>query len=129
MNKNFKRNLSGQSTYECGCCHRQTRETGHGEQSVELCAFCYEVAGMENEHSDGYTTDAEFTAKVRALIKQYGKRAHLDCVTLPEEPALGAPVTGLLVTPAENIAQLKALKDAWTVAIKGARKDGADADT
>ncbi len=38
--------------YTCGNCKKQTRETGDGESSVELCARCYYEAGLENEHSD-----------------------------------------------------------------------------
>lgn len=38
--------------YVCRCCGRRTRETGHGEESCELCAPCYELGGLENQHSD-----------------------------------------------------------------------------
>lgn len=41
----------GQSTFTCRCCKRLTRDTG-GEGGVELCAQCYELAGLENELSD-----------------------------------------------------------------------------
>lgn len=73
------------STYACICCSRQTRETGLGEAGVDLCAFCFEVAGLENSFSDGNVTSAEFNASFAAYVKQYGKRAHLDCVNIVEE--------------------------------------------
>lgn len=47
-NKSFRR---GQSTYTCRCCGRVTRDT-NSEGSIELCAQCYELAGLENELSD-----------------------------------------------------------------------------
>lgn len=43
----------GSSTYTCRSCGKLTRETGHCESGVELCAACYDEAGWENEHQDG----------------------------------------------------------------------------
>lgn len=42
----------GSGTYKCSWCGKQTRETGDGESSVEMCSLCYEIAGVENMHSD-----------------------------------------------------------------------------
>lgn len=39
-------------TYKCGDCGKQTRETGDGESSVELCKSCFNKATLENEHAD-----------------------------------------------------------------------------
>lgn len=78
-NSRFSRNLTGKSTYVCGCCGRQTRDTGLGEQGCELCAFCYEAAGEENAHSDGHITDAQFAERIASLEAQYGARAHKGC--------------------------------------------------
>lgn len=48
--KTFQR---GRSTYTCRVCTKQTRNTGD-EGSADLCADCYDEAGVENEHLDGY---------------------------------------------------------------------------
>jgi hypothetical protein len=40
------------TTYICEYCGKRTRETGHSESGVGLCAKCFEEAGLENEHSD-----------------------------------------------------------------------------
>jgi hypothetical protein len=47
----FQGGLKG-AVYTCEGCGKKTRETGDGESSVNLCAKCYEEAGLENEHSD-----------------------------------------------------------------------------
>ena len=49
-NKTFK---PGQSTYTCHVCTKVTRDVS-GEGSTELCAECFDEAGLENEHFDGY---------------------------------------------------------------------------
>ena len=38
--------------YECRRCHKQTRDTGNGEASLELCARCLEIEGQRNSHND-----------------------------------------------------------------------------
>jgi len=43
--------------YECSDCGKSTRETGGCESGVGLCLDCYDAAGLENEHSDGYHDD------------------------------------------------------------------------
>lgn len=45
-------------TYTCRSCQKLTRETGGDESSVELCRACYDEAGWENEHGDGFHVDA-----------------------------------------------------------------------
>lgn len=40
--------------YTCKCCGKRTRETGECESGVGLCVTCYNEAGLENEHQDGY---------------------------------------------------------------------------
>lgn len=44
----------GSGIYTCASCGEQTRETGDGESSCNLCKQCFHDAGMENSHSDGY---------------------------------------------------------------------------
>lgn len=51
----FRSNVYGGSpTYVCVCCGKRTRETGEGESGCELCLKCFNEAGIENEHLDGY---------------------------------------------------------------------------
>lgn len=38
--------------YVCRICRKRTRETGSCESGVELCAACYDDAGIENYHND-----------------------------------------------------------------------------
>lgn len=45
----------GSGVYTCGNCGKQTRETGDGESSVELCKQCYFEGGQENAHTDNHT--------------------------------------------------------------------------
>lgn len=64
-NKSFRK---GQSTYTCRCCGRVTRDT-NSEGSIELCAQCYELAGLENELSD-YGMSDDLTQTARSYFEQ-----------------------------------------------------------
>ena len=45
----------GSGCYVCVSCGKKTRSTGRGDNEyVGLCAKCYDEAGIENEHLDGY---------------------------------------------------------------------------
>lgn len=59
----------GSGVFECRCCHRKTRDTGRGDnESVRLCADCYDLAGEENSLSD--TDDFHSSPQnVLAMIK------------------------------------------------------------
>ena len=51
--KGFERRPSGEGgLYDCGGCGKQTRDTGHGERSVDLCRACFVTATIENDHFD-----------------------------------------------------------------------------
>jgi hypothetical protein len=69
--QHFTQNFLGRSTYICGLCSKRTRDTGRDEASVDLCAFCYQEAGLENSLSDGNITEAQFNVRIAALKKQY----------------------------------------------------------
>jgi hypothetical protein len=45
----------GSSVLTCRVCDRKTRDIGNGD----ICEECWELAGIENEISDGYATAAE----------------------------------------------------------------------
>ncbi len=50
----------GSGVYTCSNCGKKTRETGHSESYVDLCATCYERGGDDNSVADGAITEAEF---------------------------------------------------------------------
>lgn len=62
--KTFQR---GSSTFPCGTCNRLTRYTGSQSLGNKICPQCFELAGIENEISDGYCTAAERLDEVLAL--------------------------------------------------------------
>lgn len=55
MTRTFQRNRHGQSTYVCKVCDKVTRETGDGEQGVQMCRSCFHIASQENSHADNHT--------------------------------------------------------------------------
>lgn len=57
----------GSSTFKCNICGRGTRDTGIQSAGNKICPQCYELAGIENEISDGHCTREERLE----LIKQY----------------------------------------------------------
>ncbi len=72
--RNNSRFQSG--TYKCGACGKLTRETGDGEQALELCAFCLHEAELENSLSDGNISEEEFAEALSSLKQQYGRAAN-----------------------------------------------------
>jgi len=60
----------GSGRYLCGHCGRSTRDDGNGDSvNVGLCSQCYEVAGIENQISDGNYKDEDEKAKFEAEIE------------------------------------------------------------
>lgn len=58
----FQRRAFGHgSTYVCGSCGHNTRNVGGDEAGCDLCLLCYEEAGIENAHADGYHKDEPAT--------------------------------------------------------------------
>lgn len=48
----------GSGCYACRVCGKKTRSTGRGDnENVRLCVSCWDAAGLDNEHSDGYHDD------------------------------------------------------------------------
>jgi hypothetical protein len=71
MMKRTKRNTFtriGGSTYKCDTCGRLTRNTGVQGLGCKLCPQCFDLAGIENEISDGYCTLAERRALIDSLL-------------------------------------------------------------
>jgi hypothetical protein len=54
MNSDRRRFQKGSGVYTCRICKKKTRETGEGESNTDLCYRCYTIAGIENEHLNGY---------------------------------------------------------------------------
>ena len=63
----------GSGAYTCLCCGKLTRETGLGESGSEVCAYCFEVGGLENSYSDGTITFDKYNVRLAELQKQYGR--------------------------------------------------------
>lgn len=75
----FQANWSRRSTYVCRICSQNTRETGLGEQGVELCALCYDLAGFENSmNDDGLVEAQQFKDRVLKLIGKVEARGRGD---------------------------------------------------
>lgn len=64
----FERGMGG--AYTCDCCGRRTRYTGEQSMGSKTCPECWELAGIENEVSDGYKTVREVAGEVRELMRQ-----------------------------------------------------------
>lgn len=59
---------TGTGCYACNACGRKTRSTGNGDnENVRLCVQCWELAGIENEISDGHATRAERAEEIAQL--------------------------------------------------------------
>lgn len=57
----------GMSVFTCRACGKKTRETGSSNGNVELCEYCFEEGGLENDLSDGNITQEEFDKRIAAL--------------------------------------------------------------
>lgn len=51
----FSSNVHTSPIYTCAICGKETRETGEGESSLELCKNCYIDSMAENEHNDNHS--------------------------------------------------------------------------
>ncbi|MHB1260352.1 MAG: hypothetical protein ACYC2H_01415 [Thermoplasmatota archaeon] len=64
----MRRFQRGHSTYACGVCSRLTRATGAQSLGSDLCPQCWDLAGIENEISDGHTTLEARSAEITDLV-------------------------------------------------------------
>lgn len=83
MLKNANRFARGSGCYKCGCCGRMTRATGRGDnENNGLCAECYDLAGIDNEITDGYVTfegvREEYVGLLKAIRAKGGKTESFD---------------------------------------------------
>lgn len=69
--KHFTRQFGGGgSTYDCDCCGRRTRYTGVQSMGSKLCPQCFDLAGIENDISDGHSTVEDNRAEATRLIAE-----------------------------------------------------------
>src|SRR5262245_22634638 len=85
-------------SFKCDVCGRGTRHTGTQSMGSKLCPQCYDLAGIENEISDGFCTaaerqglvaelTAEIVAKGGQLTEWEGLIAEVNAPTVPLPPA------------------------------------------
>src|SRR5262245_61070787 len=67
--RNTFRKIAG-STYACAVCGRKTRNTGVQSLGSKTCPQCYELAGIENEISDGFATLEERRAQIDGYLAE-----------------------------------------------------------
>lgn len=71
--------VRGSSTFACNVCGRRTRYNGSQSYGNKICPQCWDLAGLENEISDGHTTlDAAHGDIVRMLKEVKAKGGSLD---------------------------------------------------
>lgn len=58
----------GSTTFKCSVCTRLTRDTGVQPLGHHICPQCFDLAGIENEISDGHCTADERKAEIDALL-------------------------------------------------------------
>lgn len=63
----IKKFYRGSAVFKCNVCGRSTRDTGVQSIGNKICPQCFELAGIENDISDGNTTLGAY----RERIKQY----------------------------------------------------------
>lgn len=93
MAKNTFSKLGG-STYKCDTCGRNTRYTGAQAIGSTLCAQCWDLAGIENEISDGIRTQADAQARIDSLmadIRAKGGNPDEQFASLLAKPAAVEP--------------------------------------
>lgn len=61
----------GAGAYRCDDCGKLTRETGEGESSLHMCAFCYLRSGLRNSLLDGVINQEEFDRALADLRRKY----------------------------------------------------------
>ena len=60
----------GSSTFKCNVCGRTTRDTGVQSAGNKICPQCYELAGIENEISDGHATREERIESIAQYVAE-----------------------------------------------------------
>lgn len=114
-NARFRR---GSAVFTCRSCKHQTRFVGDRTAAdLELCRPCYDEAGIENEHADGYHAKEKsadchqcFPGKV-LTVKQQRELTAKQALTPAADIKKEVPVAQKTETVASLIKKLQALKD------------------
>lgn len=64
----------GSSVFQCQVCGRATRETGVQSLGNKTCPQCYELAGIENEISDGHCTFMEREGAIAGYLAEIAEK-------------------------------------------------------
>lgn len=68
MNQKDVFRRGGRGVFPCGICTRKCRETREQSMGSDLCTFCWQLAGIENEISDGHVTLADRKSSIWELV-------------------------------------------------------------
>lgn len=60
----------GSAAFKCNVCRRGTRDTGVQSAGNKICPQCFELAGIENEISDGYCTREERLDEIKSYVAE-----------------------------------------------------------
>ena len=60
----------GSASFKCQVCGRGTRDTGVQSVGNRTCPQCFELAGIENEIQDGYSTVDASRATILAYVAE-----------------------------------------------------------
>lgn len=58
----------GSGCYKCEACGRKTRNTGAQSMGSKTCEQCWDLAGIENEISDGHETVETLRESIQSLL-------------------------------------------------------------
>jgi hypothetical protein len=64
----------GTGAYHCEICGRLTRQTGAQSIGSKTCPQCFDLAGIENEITDGYLTLAGAQPQVITLLAEIAEK-------------------------------------------------------
>ena len=111
MARTTNRITKGTGIFSCSCCGRKTRDVGNGDNElVGMCEECYNLAGMENEHSDSGSTNTEAASALYFAIKARGDASAFDSLM----KSLGVDITKTPVkVKAEVVADMRKVSGVW----------------
>lgn len=68
--RTFSKFQHGTGCFSCRCCGRKARETARNSGCGDICGPCFDLAGIENEISDGYRTALDAKDEIANLIEE-----------------------------------------------------------
>lgn len=70
----IKQFYKGSTTFKCNVCGRGTRATGVQSLGNKICPQCFELAGIENEISDGHSTLEENIETIKGYVAEVASK-------------------------------------------------------